>query len=352
MRPNLMRSILGLAAGAALLPAIAAAQTEIRVGWCTPVIDISAGAPFAAAMEHGWFAENGVSVTLIPMGGSTDCVLNVMTGQVDTAVAAPEAVAIMASRGGDLSVFYTAMGRNMFGVAVPADSPIQSYEDLAGARIGVASMGSVGVVIARSVLQSRGLNPDSDVSIVVSGSPIQARALLESGEIAALSYWDMVYSALGAMGLEMRKLDDPATGDFPSNGFVARREALDSPERAAALAAVARGYAMGSIYADAHPEEAAQIYFRHFPQTRAQGLTLEEDIAAVLPVLAAATQLWGPRPGSEQRGVGDVAQYQAYIDWLQGRGVLEGAVTAEQIVDNSLQEAIQDFDPALAANPN
>lgn len=351
MKHSMLRPILGVLSGALMVPVVAAAETEVRVGWCTPTIDVSAGGPFAAAMEHGWFAEGGVRVNLIPMGGSTDCVLNLMTGQVDTAFAAPEAVAVMASRGGELAYYYTGFGRNMFGIAVPADSEIQSYEDLAGTRIGVASMGSVGVVIARSIMQSRGFNPDTDISIVVSGSPIQARGLLENGEIAALSYWDMVYSSLGASGLEMRKLEDETIDSFPSNGFVATQAALGSPEQSALLAAVARGYAMGTIFSEENPREAARLHFEHFPQARAQGLTLEDDIEAVLPILDAASRLWAPQPGSDQRGVSDVAQYQSYIDWLEGRGVLEQSVSSEQIVNNSLIDTINDFDAETAANP-
>jgi ABC-type nitrate/sulfonate/bicarbonate transport system substrate-binding protein len=53
----------------AALPA-AAQETEVRVGWCTPNLDVSSGAPFAAAEEFGWFAEKKIKVKLIPLDRS------------------------------------------------------------------------------------------------------------------------------------------------------------------------------------------------------------------------------------------------------------------------------------------
>ena len=47
----------------------AAQETEVRVGWCTPNLDVSSGAPFAAADEFGWFKEKSVKVQLVPLAG-------------------------------------------------------------------------------------------------------------------------------------------------------------------------------------------------------------------------------------------------------------------------------------------
>lgn len=347
MRP--MTLVAAAAVALATLPA-SAQETTVRLGWCTPSIDVSAGAPFAAAMEFGWFAEKGVKVEMVPVAGSTDCVLNVTTGQMDTAYAAPEAVAIMASRGGNVQYFYTGFNRNMFGIAVPESSEIDSYEDLQGKRIGVLSMSSVGVVIARSVAQSAGLDPDNDINIVVSGSAAQSRQLLDSGEIDAISHWDMIYETISASGLEMRKLPNPEMDNFPSNGFVALKSTIE--EKPDMLAAVARGYAMGSIFTRDHPREAAELHFKHFPQSRSTGLSLEEDIERAMPTLRAVIDLWRLPEGRDQWGYNDPQQYQAYIDWLESRGVLESNVSAEAIINNSLVEAINDFDAERASQPN
>jgi NitT/TauT family transport system substrate-binding protein len=341
----LVAAVASLAGHAAL-----AEETEVRLGWCNPAIDISAGAPLASAMEFGWFAEKGVKLTIVPLAGSTDCVLNVTTGQVKTAFAAPEAVAIMASKGGAVQYFYTGFNRNMFGVAVPEGSDVKSMADLKGKRIGVFTMASVGVVIARSMAKAAGLDPDSDISIVVSGSPSQSQALLESGEIAAISHWDMIYETIASSGLKMRKLADPAMENFPSNGFVALKSTIEKEPDV--LAAVARGYAMGGIFSRDNPEEAARLYFKHFPQARSTGLSLEEDIKRNMPTLTAVVRLWALPAGQEKWGYSAASQYQAYIDWLKGRGVLEGEIAGERIANNALIDAINDFDEGKASRPD
>ena len=326
-----------------------AQETEVRVGWCTPNLDVSSGAPFAAADEFGWFKEKSVKVQLVPLAGSGACVRAVATGQVKTAFAAPEAVAIMASKNVPIQYFYTGFNRNMFGLAVPASSKISTYKDLKDKRIGVLSMSSVGVVIAKSVIERAGMNPDSDVKIVVSGSPAQSKVLLENGEVAALSMWDMVYETIGSAGLPLRKIPDSGIDNFPSNGFVALKQTIE--QDGDILAAVARGYAMGGIFVRDNPEEAARLHYKHFPQTRSTGLSEEQDIKRSLPTLKAVIRLWALPSGQTEWGLNDAKHYQSYINWLVERKVFEKGPTGEQIVNNTLIKKINTFDPKKASKP-
>lgn len=326
-----------------------AAEKELRVSFCTPTTDFSFAAPLAAAQQFGWFKEKNISVRLIPIAGSIDCVLNVSSGQLDAALAAPEAVTVFASKGGEVAYYYTALNRNMFGLAVPDKSSVQSYADLKGKRIGVTSMSSVGVVVARSVMKDAGLDPDKDFSIVVSGSPLQSKLLLESGEIDALSQWDMIYENISQAGLPMRKLVDETIQDFPSNGFVALKQKIASNSQA--LAALARGYAMGSLYVRAHPEEAAKLALKYYPQIAATGKAQKDILANAKAIFLASAKLWALPEGQTKMGFNRAEQYNSYSSWLLSRGVIAQNVPAEQIITNELIDKINDFDPAAAANP-
>lgn len=326
-----------------------AAEKELRVSFCTPNTDFSFAAPLAAAQEFGWFKEKNIAVRLIPIAGSTDCVLNVSSGQLDAALAAPEAVTVFASKGGQVSYYYTAFNRNMFGIAVADKSPVQSYADLKGKRIGVTSMSSVGVVIARSVIKTAGLDPDKDISIVVSGSPLQSKLLLENGEVDALSQWDMIYENISQAGLPMRKLADENIQDFPSNGFVALKEKIAS--NGDDLAALARGYAMGSLYVRAHPEEAAKLAIKYYPQVAGTGKSEEEVLTGAKAIFNAASRLWELPQGQTKVGFNRAEQYDGYSKWLTTRGVIAQPVPGEQIITNELIDKINDFDAAVAANP-
>lgn len=64
--------------------------SKVQVGYCAKTITSSA-APTAVATKMGWFEEEGIEVTLVPLAGSSDCVKNVTTKAIPYAVAAVEA---------------------------------------------------------------------------------------------------------------------------------------------------------------------------------------------------------------------------------------------------------------------
>ena len=188
------RTLLALAAFATLCGA-ARAETLLKVGWCAPVIN-TAAAPFAIAQQMGWNAAGGIRVQLVPLPGSTDCIKEVATGDLPYSQASVEPLAIIRPQGVKAKVYYTAYQSNIYGIAVPADSPIHDYADLRGKSIGVTTMGSAGVIIARALAADAGLNPQTDVRIVVGGEGGQAAALLRSHQIDALSQFDAAYSLI------------------------------------------------------------------------------------------------------------------------------------------------------------
>src|SRR5260370_36515613 len=83
---------------------------------------------------------------------------------------------------------------NIYGIAVPVDSPIKTFADLKGKKIGVTSMASAGVIVARALAASNGFNPDKDVTILVAGEAAQTAALLRNKQVDALSQFDTQYA--------------------------------------------------------------------------------------------------------------------------------------------------------------
>src|ERR1044072_8938472 len=161
----ILLSALALAASASL----AQAQTTVRVAWCAKTVS-SAAAPYAIATKMGWFAKDGIKVELVPMPGSTDCVKAVATKDVQYGLPSIEPLAIIRPQGVKVKNYYTAYQANIYGIAVPDDSPIKTFADLKGKKIGVTSMASAGVIVARALASNNGFNPDKDVLIVVAVS--------------------------------------------------------------------------------------------------------------------------------------------------------------------------------------
>ncbi len=242
------------AALAATLAATGAhAESTLRVGFCARTVS-AAAAPFAIATKMGWFTQAGFRVELVPLPGSTDCVKSVATRDIDYSLPSIEPLAILRPQGIKIKNYYTAYQGNVYGIAVPAGSAIKRFEDLKGKRVGVISMASAGVIIARALAANHGMDPDRDISIVVAGEAGQTAALVRSGEVDALSQFDTQYALIDNAGVKMRWLDNREIEKFPSNGFIAFEETLKT-KRADAVA-LAQGYAKGTVFALANPAAA------------------------------------------------------------------------------------------------
>src|SRR5919107_319509 len=107
---------------------VAAAQTTVRVAWCARTVS-SAAAPYAIGTKLGWFAKDGIKVELVPMPGSTDCVKAVATKDVQYGLPSIEPLAIIRPQGVKVKNYYTAYQANIYGIAVPEDSPIKTFAD-------------------------------------------------------------------------------------------------------------------------------------------------------------------------------------------------------------------------------
>src|SRR4051812_4651805 len=329
-----------LVLGALAAPAGAEPRT-VRVGWCARTVS-SAAAPFAIAQKLGWFDKAGIKVELVPLPGSTDCVKLVATRDIQISLPSMEPLAIIRPQGVKAKFFYTAYQGNIYGIAVPVDSPVKTMADLKGKKIGVTSMASAGVVLARALARQAGMDPDKDITIVVAGEAAQTAALLRSKQIDALSQFDTQYALTSNAGVKLRMLDQPEIRKFPSNGFVALDDYLKTNRKVAV--ALARGYAMGTVFALANPEAAIRILWEMYPQTRATGKDEATALRDDLLTLEARAKNWRYEPVDGKRWGDNVEKnYQAYLDWLLAHGVLKARTDVKDVVTNELLDDVNKF---------
>jgi NitT/TauT family transport system substrate-binding protein len=332
-----------LAAGLAVAASSATAQVQtVRVGWCAKTVS-SAAAPFAIASKLGWFEKDGIKVDLVPLPGSTDCVKLVATKELQASLPSIEPLAIIRPQGVKAKFFYTAYQANIYGIAVPADSPVKSITDLKGKKIGVTSMASAGVIVARALAKAAGMNPDSDITILVAGEAAQTAALLGSKQIDALSQFDTQYALTMNAGAKLRMLEHPEIKKFPSNGFVALEDYLKNNRKEAV--ALARGYAKGTVFAIANPEAAIRILWEMYPQTKATGKDEPTALRDDLITLEARAKNWRYEQVDGKRwGDNVVKNYQDYADWLLAQGIIKTKTDANDLVTNDLLDEAINFD--------
>lgn len=326
----------------ALAP-IAEAQTTVRVGWCARTVS-SAAAPFAIATKMGWFEKSGIKVDLLPLPGSTDCIKAVATKDVAYSLPSVEPLAIIRPQGVKAKNYYTAYQGNIYGIMVPAESTVKRFTDLKGKCIGVTSMASAGVIIARALATINGMDPDRDISIVVAGEAGQTAALIRGNQIDALSQFDTQYALTENAGAKLRSLeeDNKSIARFPSNGFVTLEETLQN-KRAEAVA-LAQGYAKGTVFAIANPEAAIRILWEVYPQTKATGKDEATALKDDLATLNARIKNWRLAAGGVTKwGENSIPNYDAYVAFLVKNGVLKTLIPATDLVTNELIEDINKF---------
>jgi NitT/TauT family transport system substrate-binding protein len=343
MRHYIAPIALALALSAGAHPAQAQVE-NIRVGWCAKTVS-SAAAPFAIANKLGWYEKEGIKVELVALPGSTDCVKLVATKELEFSNPSAEPLAIIRPQGVNAKFFYTAYQGNVYGLAVPVDSPIKSVADLKGKKIGVTSMASAGVIVARALVKQAGMDPNKDVSIVVAGESAQTAALVKSNQVDALSQFDTQYALTENAGVKLRRIETPEIWKFPSNGLIALDETLKVKRKQAV--AIAKGYAMGTVFALANPEAAVRILWAVWPQTKATGKDEATALRDDVITLNARAVNWRLEPvGAKRWGESVQENYQRYMDWLLEQGVIKQKTNASDITTNELLDEIDKFDAA------
>jgi NitT/TauT family transport system substrate-binding protein len=339
---------LAVALAVLLVPAVAPAQTKLRVATCARTITTGVGAPFAVAMKMGWFKQEGIEVEIIPLPGSTDCVKNVATREVLVSLPSVEPLAIGRPQGIKAKHFYTAYETNGYGLAVPADSAIQKASELKGKVIGVTNMASAGVIIARAQVAAAGLNPDTDVTIVVAGEGAQPAAMIRTKQIDALSQFDTQYALIDNAGVKMRYLDRKAIERFPGNAFLALEETIKT--RRHDLVGLARAYAKGTIFTLNNPEAAVRIVYEIFPQTKPTGKDEATAVRDDVKVLEARLPHFLLEPAGVTRwGESSEINYRDYVEFLLKWGVIKQRVDTPELITNELIDDINKLDVAKTA---
>jgi NitT/TauT family transport system substrate-binding protein len=287
----------------------------------------------------------GIKVEVVPLPGSTDCVKSVATKDMPFGLPSEEPILIIRKQNVDIRYFYTAYQGNVYGIAVPADSAIKTIADLKGKKIGVTSMASAGVIVARALASEAGMNPDKDIQILVAGEGAQTAALLKTNQIDALSQFDTQYAMVENAGMKLRRFEDASIRKFPSNGFIALGETLKDKRKEAV--ALAKGYAMGTVFAINNPEAGIRTLWEVFPQTKPTGKDEATALRDDIKTLEARAENWKLEPvGAKRWGDNVLANHQGYLDWLLKQGIIKEKANASEFLVNDLLDEVNDFDQA------
>lgn len=183
------------------------------------------------AIGEGFFAEEGLDVTVEAINGSGAVLQALSSGQAMFGRPGPGPV--LAARGRDVDVvfIYNFAAKSNFGVVVPADSPIQTPADLKGKVIGTGTADGAEVGFARNVMSGSGLTDGTDYTFLTVGDGGPATAAFSSGEIDAYSASTADAAILNQRGVAVREITPPEYMRFFGNGFVTMGDTIrNNPE--------------------------------------------------------------------------------------------------------------------------
>jgi NitT/TauT family transport system substrate-binding protein len=166
-------------------------DADVDAGGLTPVVigtqPIVDSAPLYLGKEMGFFADEGIDLTIKTATGGAAVVPSVLAGDFQFGRGNVLSTMVAVDKGLDLKCITNAnstAGNPDFGaVVVRGDSPIQSVADLPGHTVSVNTLANIGDTTIRSVVEDAGGDP-AGVNFVELPFP-DAPAALEGGQVDA-----------------------------------------------------------------------------------------------------------------------------------------------------------------------
>lgn len=244
---------------AAFRPSPARAETITVTHWGGQFY----GAPYAVAMEKGFFRQHGVDVTgiLTAAGGGT-AVRNTLAGGIPFGEVSL-AAAVQAINAGQKLLIVAAGTQTVSDQlwVVKKDSPLHGIKDLVGKRIAYTAPGSVSNMIILMALKANGITAQQ-VQLVPAGDLGANLAAVSSGAVDAGFLDEMILSQNTALVQPVFYVRDVMSPRMMQTVLITTAEyARAYPDTIRGLIAARRE---GLAYIADHPDEAADITARAY----------------------------------------------------------------------------------------
>jgi NitT/TauT family transport system substrate-binding protein len=170
----------GTAVPETLQPSATQSTSTLHVVFSASTVD---QVPAWVALDGGYFQKKGLDIDLKYVGGGPNTVASLVSGESQVSIQGGNEAMSAVVGGSDLVLIASVLP--VYAFKLEAIQGINSLEDLKGKKLGVSSAGGTADVALRSFLRKHGIDPDRDVSIVVTGNPTTTLGALTGGAIQA-----------------------------------------------------------------------------------------------------------------------------------------------------------------------
>lgn len=237
------------------LAVLVAGPVHAQVKWKHALLLAKGNAGFLwMALEKGYFKKRGLDVEFLQFRGDKDVVRALLAGEADSAEVSPAASMIAIEHGADLRFFGAVQPGFPYALFVRKD--ITSWDQLKGKTFGVSGPGSVPEIIARAMLERKGVD-DSSIKIVAAGGSGARILALIAGKIDAAASSSQYSADADKRGIKVMGYAADVVPEYPSTVFIAQESTLKAkPEAAVSFVA---GDMEGVDYALTHRDETLRL---------------------------------------------------------------------------------------------
>lgn len=252
-------------------------EVSVRMDW----VFSGYHAPFFVGVENGYYADEGLNVTVEPGSGSGTVAQAIGAGNGDFAAVDGGTTMNLVSKGLPVKVVMGILQRSPLSVVYRTDSGISEPKDLEGKTIGVTN-GEAPLILLPAFLEATGVD-QSRVSLINADAASKDAIMLAGQVDAVLNFNFLAIPPLEDAGLEVGTLNYADHGiNVPGLSLIASKEFISkNPETVERFVrATVRAYE----WSMAHPKEAIDILVESTPgqkireETALRVLTLSFDL--------------------------------------------------------------------------
>ena len=264
------------------VPASKGAKPAISIGLMPDTDSV----PFIVAREKGYFADEGVEVTLHPFKSAMDRDAALQSGQIDGAVS--DLLAAAFAKAGGFDVRVTSLTDGAYQMIAGKGSKAADVRALAGAEIAVSRNTIIEYVTDR-ILKENGMASDALQKVSIPQIPARLE-MLQNGKLSAATLPEPMASVAVANGCKFLT----GSGELNINPGVILFSAKATADKKESLKAMYRAYNKAVDYLKKTPREeyiGMIVEKSGFPAAAKDVLKLPDYRTAVLPKESDVTEV-------------------------------------------------------------
>ena len=282
------------------------------------------GAPYAIALEKGFFKKAGVDITGVVAGsGGGSSVRNAMATTLGYGDVTAAPVIAAAAQGQDIKIVsFTSRSLADLVLVVMPSSSIKTAKDLKGKKFGISNPKSLGEMMGVLVMEKAGLKK-GDVTMTPLGSLSGALTALENGVVDATAIPIILFHQRGAEKKYRVVVGPKDLPVIPSQLGMATDKAIkESPDKLRAIQLARRE---GTKFIYEHTDEAIKILAKTYAP-------LPENEVGIMVKELVAAKFWS-------EGRIEMPLLETTVHAMKGVGMLTHDVDLKKMVDSSFLPA-------------